>query len=684
MNASTPYPNLFRPLDLGFTTLRNRVLMGSMHTGLEDRAADFPKLAAYLAERAAGGTGMIVTGGFAPNLVGWLKPFAGRMSWPWHVQRHRQVTSAVHANDGKICLQLLHAGRYAYHPLSVSASKLKAPINPFTPRALSARGVERQISDFANAARLAREAGYDGVEIMGSEGYLLNQFTVGRTNKRGDAWGGDAAKRMRFAVEIVRRIREACGPDFILVYRLSMLDLVEGGNGWDDIVAQARAVEAAGATIINTGIGWHEARVPTIATSVPRAAFAGVTAKLRPHVQLPLVATNRINMPDVAEAVLAAGGADMVSMARPLLADPEWPNKARAGRADAINTCIACNQACLDHVFENKRASCLVNPRACAETELNYARATVPKSIAVVGAGPAGLACATVAAERGHRVTLLDSASEIGGQFNMAKRIPGKEEFHETLRYFRQRIADTGVDLRLNTRADAAALTGFDEVVIATGVTPRAVDFTGIDHPKVVGYLDVLQGRVVPGEKVAIIGAGGIGFDVAEYLVHHAATQDGVHPGDAPPAIDVQRWMAEWGVDPTFETPGGLVQPRPEPPARQVWLLQRTAGKPGARLGKTTGWIHRATLKGKRVKMLGGVEYLGVDDAGLHIRADGSDQVLDVDHVVVCAGQVPRRELFDALQALGRKAHLIGGADVAAELDAKRAIDQGSRLAASL
>ena len=674
MNEPAPYPHLFRPLELGFTTLRNRVLMGSMHTGLEDRASDFPKLAAYFAERAAGGVGLIVTGGFAPNIVGWLKPFASRMSMPWHPRRHRQVTSAVHAHDGKICLQLLHAGRYAYHPLSVSASKLKAPINPFTPRALSARGVERQIRDFANAAKLAREAGYDGVEIMGSEGYLLNQFTVARTNKRDDAWGGDAAKRMRFAVEIVRRVREACGPDFIIIYRLSMLDLVEGGNGWDDIVAQAQAVEAAGATIINTGIGWHEARVPTIATSVPRAAFTRVTARLKPHVALPLVTTNRINMPDVAEAVLAAGHADMVSMARPLLADPQWPNKARAGRSDAINTCIACNQACLDHVFENKKASCLVNPRACAETELDYAKTAAPKSIAIVGAGPAGLACATVAAERGHRVVLFDAASEIGGPFNLAKQIPGKEEFHETLRYFRHRIVETGVDLRLDTRADGDALSGFDEVVIATGVTPRAVDFPGIDHPKVVGYLDVLQRRVVPGAKVAIIGAGGIGFDVGEFLVQEGES----------PSLDASRWMAEWGVDPAFDAPGGLAKPRPEPAARQIWLLQRTPGKPGARLGKTTGWIHRGTLKAKGVKMLGGVEYLGVDDAGLHIRVDGSEQVLAVDHVVICAGQEPRRELFDVLAAQSRKAHLIGGADVAAELDAKRAIAQGSRLAAIL
>ena len=671
---STAYPHLFAPLDLGFTTLRNRVLMGSMHTGLEDRAKDFPRLAAYFAERAAGGVGLIVTGGYAPNVVGWLKPFGGKLSWPWEVGPHRQLTSAVHAHDGKICLQLLHAGRYAYHPLSVAPSKKKAPINPFTPRALSARGVERHIADYARSARLAREAGYDGVEVMGSEGYLINEFIAPRTNLRSDRWGGDANRRMQFAVEIVRRIREACGPDFIIIYRLSLVDLVEDGSNWEEIVQQARAVEAASATLINSGIGWHEARVPTIATSVPRAAFAGVTAKLKPHVRVPVIATNRINMPDVAERILAGGGADMVSLARPLLADPQWANKARAGRAHAINTCIACNQACLDHVFENKTASCLVNPRAVHETELVYRPALVPKKIAVVGAGPAGLAAATVAAERGHAVTLFDAGSEIGGQFNVAKRIPGKEEFHETLRYFRHKLEDTGVTVKLDTVADAATLGRFDTVVVATGITPRQVDFPGADHPKVVTYLDVLLGKVQVGAEVAIIGAGGIGFDVGEFLVHEGPSS----------ALDPARWMAEWGVDPTFEARGALARPQPEAPARKVWLLQRSPGKPGARLGKTTGWIHRATLKAKGVKMLGGVEYLGVDDNGLRIRIDGQEQTLPVSHVVICAGQEPRRDLHAALLAAGVDAHLIGGADVAAELDAKRAINQGSRLAAAL
>ena len=671
---SPPYPHLFAPLDLGFTTIRNRVLMGSMHTGLEDRAKDFPRLAAYFAERAAGGVGLIVTGGFSPNLVGWLKPFGGKLSWPWEARPHKFVTKAVHEHGAKICAQLLHAGRYGYHPLTVAPSKLKAPINPFTPRALSARGIERQISAYANAAKLARDAGYDGVEIMGSEGYFINEFTAPRTNKRDDAWGGTPEKRMRFAVEIVRRVREAVGPDFIIIYRLSLLDLVEDGNQWDEIVQQAKAVEAAGATIINSGIGWHEARVPTIVTSVPRAAFVDVTAKLKPHVRVPLVATNRINMPEVAEGILAAGKADMVSLARPLLADPQWAAKARAGTPQAINTCIACNQACLDHVFENKLASCLVNPRACHETDLIYRKTFAPKTVAVVGAGPAGLACATVAAERGHRVTLFDAADEIGGQFNYAKRIPGKEEFHETLRYFRHRLEETRVDVKLSTPVTAADLTGFDEVVLATGITPRRVAFPGADHAKVVSYVDVLSGRVKVGARAALIGAGGIGFDVAEYLTHEGHSS----------SLDPARWMAEWGVDPTFEARGSLVKPQPEPPAREVWLLQRSPGKPGARLGKTSGWVHRATLKAKQVKMLGGVEYLGVDDTGLRIKVDGAEHLLPVDHVVVCAGQEPRRELQADLIAAGKTPHLIGGADVAAELDAKRAIDQGSRLAARL
>lgn len=672
--SESAYPHLFTPLDLGFTQLRNRVLMGSMHTGLEDRARDFPRLAAYFAERAEGGVGLIVTGGFAPNVVGWLKPFGGKLSWPWEVRPHRQLTAAAHQHGAKICLQLLHAGRYAYHPLSVAPSKLKAPINPFTPRALSARGVERHIADYARSAQLAREAGYDGVEVMGSEGYLINEFIAPRTNQRRDTWGGDASQRMRFAVEIVRRIREACGPDFIIIYRLSLVDLVDGGSNWEEIVAQAQAIEAAGATIINSGIGWHEARVPTIATSVPRGAFAGVTAKLKPHVGVPLVATNRINMPDVAERILANGGADMVSLARPLLADPQWPNKARTGRARAINTCIACNQACLDHVFENKTASCLVNPRAVHETELVYRPVATRKRVAVVGAGPAGLACATVAAERGHQVTLFDANDEIGGQFNLAKRIPGKEEFHETLRYFGHKLEDTGVQMRLGTRAGAADLAGFDEVVLATGILPRQVDFPGAGHAKVVSYLDVLLGRITVGRRAAIIGAGGIGFDVGEFL-----SQEGPSP-----ALDTARWMAEWGVDPTFQARGALAPQAPEPGARTLWLLQRSPGRPGARLGKTTGWIHRATLKAKGVTMLGGVEYLGVDDTGLRIRVDGNEQLLEVDHVVICAGQQSNRTLLEELQGKGIAARLIGGADVANELDAKRAIDQGSRVAADL
>jgi 2,4-dienoyl-CoA reductase (NADPH2) len=672
--SATPYPHLFAPLDLGFVTLPNRVLMGSMHTGLEDRARDYDKLAAYFAERARGGVGLMVTGGIAPNIAGWLKPFAGRLSLPWHVARHRKLTRAVHAAGGRLCLQILHAGRYAYHPLAVAPSPIKSPITPFTPRALSARGVERTLGAFVRCARLAQDAGYDGVEIMGSEGYLINQFLVARTNRRTDAWGGSVANRQRFAIEIVRRTREAVGRDFILIYRLSMLDLVDEAQSWDEIVALARAVEAAGATLINTGIGWHEARVPTIPTSVPRAAFAWVTRKLKGEVRIPLIATNRINLPEVAERILAEGGADMVSMARPLLADPAWVNKARVGQRDRINTCIACNQACLDHVFENRRASCLVNPRACHETELVIAPASRRRDLAVVGAGPAGLACATTLAERGHRVTLFEAADEIGGQFNLAKRIPGKEEFHETLRYFRRRIEDSGVTLRLQTTATVDALRDFDAIVLATGVTPRALDVPGADHPKVLNYIDAILGRRPIGRRVAIIGAGGIGFDVAEFLTQPAPS----------PSTDIARWSREWGVDPDYARRGGLAEPEPEPSPREVWLLQRTPGAPGRRLNKTTGWVHRAALRRKNVKMQGGVHYRRIDDAGLHVVIDGEARLLEVDDIVVCAGQEPRRELDADLAAANLEVHRIGGADVAAELDAKRAIDQGTRLAARL
>ncbi len=672
------YPHLLAPLDLGFTTLPNRVLMGSMHTGLEDRASNFPRLAAYFAERARGGVGLIVTGGFAPNVQGWLLPFASRLASHAAARSHRPVTDAVHAHGGKIALQILHAGRYGYHPLSVGASGIQSPITPFRPRALSTAGVERQIRAFVRCAALAREAGYDGVEVMGSEGYFINQFLVTHTNQRTDRWGGSFADRMQLPVEIVARAREAVGRDFIIVYRLSMLDLIPDGQTWDEVVTLAKAVEKAGATIINTGIGWHEARVPTIATSVPRAAFAWVTRKLKGEVGIPLCTTNRINAPEVAERILAGGDADMVSMARPLLADPEFVNKAAAGRAAEINTCIACNQACLDHAFVKEVASCLVNPRACHETELNYRPAVTRKRIAVVGAGPAGLAAATVLAERGHAVELFEAAAEIGGQFNMAKRIPGKEEFHETLRYFRQRLASLGIPVSLNTRVTAGQLVqnGFDEVVLATGVTPRSPGIPGQDHASVLSYVDVvLHGRPV-GQRVAIVGAGGIGFDVAEFLV-----QDGHSP-----TLDLPAWLNEWGVQDPATARGGVagVKPVVTPPAREVYLLQRKSGKPGAGLGKTTGWIHRATLKMKRVQMLAGVTYEGIDDAGLHISIDGERQVLAVDNVVLCTGQEPLRELLAPLQAAGVRTHVIGGADVAAELDAKRAIRQASEVAAGV
>src|SRR5579883_363694 len=674
--SETPYPHLLAPLDLGFVTLPNRVLMGSMHTGLEDHARDYDKLATYFAVRARGGVGLMVTGGIAPNIEGWLKPLSGTMSMRWHVARHRKVTSAVHAEGGRICMQILHAGRYAVHPLSVAPSKIKSPITRFTPRALSSSGIERTIRAFVRSAQLAREAGYDGVEIMGSEGYLINQFLVARTNKREDEFGGALENRMRFPVEIVQRTREAVGRDFIIIYRLSMLDLVDRGQSWEEIVALAKGVEAAGATLINTGIGWHEARIPTIITSVPRAAFAWVTRRMKKQVRIPLITTNRINMPEVAEALLARGDADMISMARPLLADPEWVNKARENRADRINTCIACNQACLDHVFENKRASCMVNPRACFETELVIEPAARKKRFGVVGAGPAGLAAACTLAERGHAVTLYEQANEIGGQFNLAKRIPGKEEFAETLRYFSNRLHDLGVEVRLNATADAKTLRAqnYDGVIIATGVNPRDPRIPGQERVNVHGYTDVVSGKVEIGKRVAIVGAGGIGFDVAEYLSQPPPS----------PTLDIPRWMHEWGVDMSLAHRGGLSKPQVEPSPREIWLLQRTPGRPGKRLNKTTGWVHRAALKAKDVQMLGGVVYERIDDAGLHIRVDDQPRVLEVDDVVICAGQESNRALADELLALDIETHVVGGADVAAELDAKRAIAQATRLAATL
>jgi 2,4-dienoyl-CoA reductase (NADPH2) len=674
--AATHYPHLFAPLDLGFCTLPNRVLMGSMHTGLEDRARDFGKLAEYFAARARGGVGLMVTGGFSPNIEGWLKPFSSRLSSRWHVSPHRRITDAVQAAGGKICLQILHAGRYGYHPFSIAPSRVKSPITPFTPRALSARGIDRTIGAFARCARLARDAGYDGVEIMGSEGYLINQFLAERSNRRSDRWGGSPENRMRFPVEIVRRTREAAGRDFIIIYRLSMLDLVDRAQAWDEIASLAKQVEAAGATLINTGIGWHESRIPTIVTSVPRAAFTWVTRRMKESVRIPLITTNRINLPEVAEAVLAGGDADMVSMARPLLADPDWVAKARTGRSALINPCIACNQACLDHVFENKRASCLMNPRACHETELVDAPVVQKKRFAVVGAGPAGLACATTLAQRGHAVTLFEQASEIGGQFNLARRIPGKEEFAEPLRYWGNLLAELGAEVRLGTRADATMLQaqGFDAVVVATGVTPRDPRIPGQEHSMVLGYHDAVMGRRGIGRRVAIIGAGGIGFDVAEFLTQAAPS----------PTTDIARWTREWGVDTSLESRGGLARPAPEPSPREVWLLQRTAGRPGRRLNKTTGWVHRAALKAKGVKMIGGVTYESIDDAGLHVTIDGKRQVIEVDNVVICAGQESNRSLADALAGLGITVHVIGGADVAAELDAKRAIRQATELAATL
>ena len=686
------YPHLLSPLELGHTTLKNRVLMGSMHTGLEDSRRNFSRMAAFYAERARGGVGLIVTGGFAPNIEGWAKPFAGTLATSAAARRHRLVTDAVHAEGGQIALQILHTGRYGYHPLCVAPSRIQSPISPFTPRELSERGIERQILAFVRCARLAREAGYDGVEVMGSEGYLINQFLVAHTNQRQDRWGGEYANRTRLAVEVVRRVREAVGADFILIYRISLIDLIPDGSSWPEVLELARAVTAAGASILNTGIGWHEARIPTIATSVPRAAFAWVTKKLRTALRtegnfIPVVTSNRLNMPEVAEAVLADGNADLVSLARPFLADAEFVNKARAGRRNDINTCIACNQACLDHAFQNRIASCLVNPRACHETELVIKPVRARQKVAVVGAGPAGLAAACTLAERGFEVHLFDSAQRIGGQFNLAKTIPGKEEFEETLRYFANRLVSTGVVPHLGQRAtaDQLAAGGYAQVLLATGVTPRDPRIPGQDHPAVLSYIDVLLHKKPVGQRVGIIGAGGIGFDVAEYLAH------GADLGHASTSTDLLAWLRKWGVADPEAHRGGVVPARPAPPAREVTLMQRKPGKHGASLGKTTGWIHRAALKMKEVQMLAGVNYERIaphgDGIGLFVsfgpkRVDGT--VLEFDTLVFCAGQEPLRELQKPLRAAGVTAHLIGGAYEAGELDAKRAIDQGTRLAAGL
>ena len=672
---STAYPHLLAPLDLGFTTLPNRVIMGSMHVGLEEAPNGFERMAAFYADRARGGVGLIVTGGIAPNEEARPYPGGALLVNEEQAAQHRLITDAVHEAGGRIAMQILHFGRYAYHPDLVAPSPIQAPISPFPPRELSDADIERTIEDYVRCARLAQQAGYDGVEIMGSEGYLINEFIARQTNKRTDGWGGDYANRMRFPVEIVRRVRQAVGTDFILIYRLSMLDLVPEGSTFEEVVELALAIQDAGATILNTGIGWHEARIPTIATMVPRGAYAWVTRKLMGSVSIPLVTSNRINTPEKAESLLAQGYADLVSMARPFLADADFVAKAAAGAPEAINTCIGCNQACLDHTFAMKLTSCLVNPRACHETELVIAPTTTPKRIAVVGSGPAGLAAATTAASRGHSVTLYEAADRIGGQLNVAREIPGKQEFDETMRYFAHELDRHGVDVRTGTRISVADLmdAAYDEVILATGVTPRVPAIAGLDHPKVLGYLDVLRDKAPVGQRVAVLGAGGIGFDVAEFLTDGGAD-----------ATDVGEFLRVWGIDGEHRTPGGLAEPVREAAPREVTLMQRKDTKLGAGLGKTTGWIHRTELKNRGVRFVAGVTYDRVDDEGLHFRIGETEHVLDVDNVVLCTGQEPDRTLLDALVDAGISTHVIGGADVAAELDAKRAIDQGTRLAAAL